>query len=221
MAKDKAGGGGKSSFAKVAPGKAKQIVDKASQEASDVIQSTQADPLKKPKQMKGAVKEEVAKLVESGDPSQVVQYIKANRKEFISGVYMSWFMKEVRAQLEGPAPNGAGKAAKPAAKNTKPAAKLSKSVTKSAPKVTAEKIKAKDKKKVAPQEKKRRKIELSSEGSDSENESEDEKPVAKKPKTKQSATSKDHSKPEASKTVQKSEEPNDSNDESDDPKEAK
>lgn len=85
---------------KVTRERAVQIVDKAAQEASDVIAATQ-DPMKKPKQLKAAVKEEVAKLVESGDPGKVVQYIKGHKKEFISGVYMSWFMKEVRAQLEG------------------------------------------------------------------------------------------------------------------------
>ena len=81
--------------------RAKAIVEKAAQEASDVLKATQADPLKKPKQLKADVKEAVAKRVESGDPTQVVLYIKDNKKEFISGVYQSWFMKEIRAQLEG------------------------------------------------------------------------------------------------------------------------
>ena len=87
--------------AAVSSERAKQIVEKAAQEANDVLQAAQSDPLKKPKQMKAAVKEEVAKIVESGDPSKVVQYIKGNKKDFISGVYMSWFMKEIRSQLEG------------------------------------------------------------------------------------------------------------------------
>lgn len=87
--------------AKISAERAKQIVEKAAQEANDVLQAAQSDPLKKPKQMKPAVKEEVAKIVESGDPSKVVQYIKGNKKDFISGVYMSWFMKEIRSQLEG------------------------------------------------------------------------------------------------------------------------
>jgi hypothetical protein len=94
--------------------RAKQIVEKAAQEANDVLQAAQSDPMKKPKQMKTAVKEEVAKIVESGDPSKVVQYIKGNKKDFISGVYMSWFMKEIRSQLEGglaPASSAAGAAA--------------------------------------------------------------------------------------------------------------
>jgi len=90
--------------AKISAERAKQIVDKAAQEASDVLQASQSDTLKKPKEMKPAVKEEVAKIVESGDPSKVVQYIKGNKKDFISGVYMSWFMKEIRSQIErGPA----------------------------------------------------------------------------------------------------------------------
>ena len=100
--------------AKISAERAKQIVEKAAQEANDVLQAAQSDPLKKPKQMKPAVKEEVAKIVESGDPSKVVQYIKGNKKDFISGVYMSWFMKEIRSQLEGgpaSAPSAAGAAA--------------------------------------------------------------------------------------------------------------
>jgi hypothetical protein len=100
--------------AKISGERAKQIVDKAAQEANDVLQASQSDPLKKPKQMKPAVKEEVAKIVESGDPSKIVQYIKGNKKDFISGVYMSWFMKEIRSQLEGgpaSAPSAAGAAA--------------------------------------------------------------------------------------------------------------
>jgi hypothetical protein len=85
----------------VSSDRAKAIVEKAAQEASDVLKATQADPLKQPKQLKADVKEAVAKRVESGDPSQVVHYIKDNKKQFISGVYQSWFMKEIRAQLEG------------------------------------------------------------------------------------------------------------------------
>lgn len=93
---------------RVPPERALQIVTKAAQEANDVIQATQADPLKKPKQMKQATKDAVARCVESGDPAQVVAYIKANRKEFISGVYQSWFMKEIRKSLEGGQDGGLG-----------------------------------------------------------------------------------------------------------------
>jgi len=106
---------------KVTRERAVQIVDKAAQEASDVIAATQ-DPMKKPKQLKAAVKEEVAKLVESGDPGKVVQYIKGHKKEFISGVYMSWFMKEVRAQLEGGGSGAAAAKQEPAAASGKQAA---------------------------------------------------------------------------------------------------
>lgn len=80
--------------------RAKQIVDKAAKEANDVLQCTQADPLKKPNQVEAAVKQAVSTLVESGDPAQVVQYIKNNGKEFPNGVYKSWFMKVIRAQLD-------------------------------------------------------------------------------------------------------------------------
>ena len=114
---DKAGAKGEGGRAPVSAERAQQIVEKAAKEAGDVIQSTQADPLKKPKQVKAAVKEAVAKLVESGDPAQVVQYIKNNRKDFVSGVYQSWFMKEIRAQLDGAPPAAA------VAKETKEPAK--------------------------------------------------------------------------------------------------
>ena len=83
---------------KVTRERAVQIVDKAAQKASDVIPATQF-PMKKPKQLKAAVKEEVVKLVESGDPGKVVQYMKDHREEFISEVFMSWFMHSVRAQV--------------------------------------------------------------------------------------------------------------------------
>jgi len=212
MAKDKPStGGGKSSFSKVSPGKAKQIVDKAAQEANDVIHATQSDPLKTTKKIKGAVKEDVAKLVESGDPGQVVQYIKSNRKEFISGVYMSWFMKEVRAQLEGGAPKTAA-SAKPAAKPAKPAAKpAAKTAAKPAAKAgkAAEKSKGKDKKAVStPEKRKKKQVSSSSENSDSASgdESEDEKPAAKRPKQVAASTSKRDVKPDTSKTEKSSDE---------------
>ena len=100
--------GSRAPMGRVPPERALQIVTKAAQEANDVIQATQADPLKKPKQMKQATKDAVARCVESGDPAQVVAYIKANRKEFISGVYQSWFMKEIRKSLEGGQDGGSG-----------------------------------------------------------------------------------------------------------------
>jgi hypothetical protein len=85
----------------VPPERAKEVVEKAAKEASDVIQATQTDATKKPRQLKSTVKDSVAKLVESGDPSKVVEFIKSNRKDFISGVFQSWFMKEIRKELSG------------------------------------------------------------------------------------------------------------------------
>jgi hypothetical protein len=129
---------------KVTPERANQIVDKAAQEANDVIAATQADPMKKPKQLKADVKKEVAKLVESGDPGQVVQYIKGHKKEFISGVYMSWFMKEIRAQLGG-TDSGPAQAKKEPAANEKKAAAASaasKSAACAAPDAAASSAKA-------------------------------------------------------------------------------
>ena len=129
---------------RVTPERANQIVDKAAQEANDVIAATQADPMKKPKQLKAEVKKEVAKLVESGDPGQVVQYIKGHKKEFISGVYMSWFMKEIRAQLGG-TDSGAAQAKKEPAANEKKAAAASatsKSAACAAPDAAASSAKA-------------------------------------------------------------------------------
>lgn len=128
---------------RVTPERANQIVDKAAQEANDVIAAT-ADPMKKPKQLKAGVKKEVAKLVESGDPGQVVQYIKGHKKEFISGVYMSWFMKEIRAQLGG-TDSGAAQAKKEPAANEKKSATASaasKSAACAAPDAAASSAKA-------------------------------------------------------------------------------
>jgi hypothetical protein len=70
-------------------------------EADEVIMSMNTDPSKKPKSLKTATKEAVAKAVKTGDPSEVVQFIKQNKKDFISGVYSSVFMASVRKQMTG------------------------------------------------------------------------------------------------------------------------
>jgi hypothetical protein len=63
--------------------------------------SMQTDPAKKTKSLKPAIRDAVKMAVRSGDPSEVVQFIKQNKKDFISGVYSSVFMSSVRKQMTG------------------------------------------------------------------------------------------------------------------------
>jgi hypothetical protein len=77
---------------------ARLLVDIACKEADDVLQSMK-EPDKKVKTLKPSVRDDVVLLVRKGDPSGVLQYIKSNKKEFISGVFSSVFMSAIRKCL--------------------------------------------------------------------------------------------------------------------------
>jgi hypothetical protein len=84
---------------------ARAVVDLACKEADDVLQSMK-EPDKKPKTLKSSVREEVTLLVRKSDPGLVLQYIKNNRKEFVSGVFSSVFMSAIRKCLtKNPSPD--------------------------------------------------------------------------------------------------------------------
>jgi hypothetical protein len=77
---------------------ARRVVDIACKEADDVMQSMK-EPDKKVKTLKPSVRDDVMLLVRKGDPSVVLQYIKSNKKEFVSGVFSSVFMSAIRKCL--------------------------------------------------------------------------------------------------------------------------
>jgi hypothetical protein len=77
---------------------ARRVVDVACKEADDVLQSMK-EPDKKVKTLKPSVRDDVVLLVRKGDPSVVLQYIKSNKKEFVSGVFSSVFMSAIRKCL--------------------------------------------------------------------------------------------------------------------------
>ncbi len=77
---------------------ARRVVDVACKEADDVMQSMK-EPDKKVKTLKPSVREDVVLLVRKADPSLVLQYIKSNKKEFVSGVFSSVFMSAIRKCL--------------------------------------------------------------------------------------------------------------------------
>ena len=77
---------------------ARKIVEVACKEADDVMQSMK-EPDKKPKTLKPSIREEVILMVRKGDPSIVLQFIKSNKKEFVSGVFSSVFMSAIRKGL--------------------------------------------------------------------------------------------------------------------------
>lgn len=190
--------------AKVSAQRAKEIVEKAAQEAGEVAFPT-SDPMKKPKQINAASKEAVAKLVESGNADTVVPFLKSSCKPAVSGLYKSWFMKVIREQLKGGGTSGAtavppaaapslkaaskeaskegAKAGKSAAAAASASAKTAAAAAKSAEEASKDKKPA-----VSPEKKKRKKVVASSsEGSDSDSDSSDgrdkEKPAAKKAAT--------------------------------------
>ena len=108
--------------AKVSAQRAKEIVEKAAQEAGEVAFPT-SDPMKKPKQINAASKEAVAKLVESGNADTVVPFLKSSCKPAVSGLYKSWFMKVIREQLKGGGTSGATAVPPAAAPSLKAASK--------------------------------------------------------------------------------------------------
>ena len=77
---------------------ARRVVEVACKEADDVMQSMK-EPDKKVKTLKPSVREDVIVLVRKADPSLVLQYIKSNKKEFVSGVFSSVFMSAIRKCL--------------------------------------------------------------------------------------------------------------------------
>jgi hypothetical protein len=87
--------------------KAKKITEDAMVAADDVAKAQASDPLKKRKVISDATKAAIIPLVRSGDPRQVLEYIKKNRKEFVSGVYSTVFMSSIRKFI-GEAGGGGG-----------------------------------------------------------------------------------------------------------------
>jgi len=87
--------------------KAKKITEDAMVAADDVAKAQANDPLKKRKVISDATKAAIIPLVRSGDPRQVLEYIKKNRKEFVSGVYSTVFMSSIRKFI-GEAGGGGG-----------------------------------------------------------------------------------------------------------------
>ena len=89
-------GGKNSSSSKISMDVAETLIHGAAKAADDVIKVTQSDPSKKKKSLKATTMDDMVPLVSSGDPSNVLSYIKSHKKDFVSGVFMSVFMSSLR-----------------------------------------------------------------------------------------------------------------------------